>query len=489
MGSFICWLPRLSLPYIPAMQSQDPQNAFQQQLHRFTFFTACLLLLTACQKNTPAQLLSGPMPAYSTQREVAVWLEAEHSHHASLTYHPAGHPEAAVTLELPAPQPSPAGGEIYCFHPTLLQPGTVYEYSIRLDGKPLAFDKTDKPLTFKTQADWEFHAPPPDFSFITGSCLYLNDPPYDRPGKPYGQGDAILSHMAASGADFMLWLGDNLYLRPAEYTSPGGIWYRYQHDRSNPELQPLLRTMHHYAIWDDHDYGPNDSSRSYPLKETTLAAFKAHWPATSYGEPDNPGIYSSMTWSDCAFFLMDDRYYRDEQGLNPQEYPEKSVFGRKQLEWLKQSLLCHREATFKFIVIGGQFLHDNTFETFSAYPHDRKELLDFIERYKISGVIFLTGDRHYTELTKMERGKASYPVYDLTCSPLGSGVARAVLTDVNPQRVEHTVVPTQNFCKLSVTGPAKERTLKMTCIDKTGKQCWERSIKASEISYPSVSVP
>src|SRR5690606_32402414 len=115
---------------------------------------------------------------------------------------------------------------------------------------------------FQTLADWQFRATAPDFHFITGSCNYLNDEPYDRPGKPYGQGGEIHRHMAESGADFMLWLGDNMYTRPAEYSSPSGIWYRYFKDFSAPEMQPLLRNMHHYAVWDDHDYGPNDSNRS-----------------------------------------------------------------------------------------------------------------------------------------------------------------------------------------------------------------------------------
>jgi alkaline phosphatase D len=31
--------------------------------------------------------------------------------------------------------------------------------------------------------------------------------------------------------------------------------------------------MSHYAIWDDHDYGPNNADKSYHLKETSRKVF------------------------------------------------------------------------------------------------------------------------------------------------------------------------------------------------------------------------
>jgi alkaline phosphatase D len=33
---------------------------------------------------------------------------------------------------------------------------------------------------------WQCRKPASDFSFLTGSCAYFNEPIYDRPGKPYG---------------------------------------------------------------------------------------------------------------------------------------------------------------------------------------------------------------------------------------------------------------------------------------------------------------
>ena len=95
-----------------------------------------------------------------------------------------------------------------------------YDYAARIDGSPVV---PPYPLTFKTVTRWEWRTPPPDIRFIFGSCAYLNEPAYDRPGPPYGQGTEIFRHMAASGADFMIWDGDNWYLRDANYDSANPV--------------------------------------------------------------------------------------------------------------------------------------------------------------------------------------------------------------------------------------------------------------------------
>ena len=71
--------------------------------------------------------------------------------------------------------------------------------------------------------------------------------------------------MHAKKPDFMLWGGDNFYYREPDYTRTGMI-HRNDHARAVKSMQPLLANVHQYAICDDHDYGPNDSDRSFPLK-------------------------------------------------------------------------------------------------------------------------------------------------------------------------------------------------------------------------------
>lgn len=430
-------------------------------------------------------LVWGPKLGYMAHREVFLSLGVLGTKTVTLTYHPEGRPESRKAITLDHLLQTPSGCAIAQFRVPLLDPGTTYTYEIALDGRTVTLPY---PLHFKTKPLWEWRTPPPDFSFLFGSCAYINDPPYDRPGPPYGHDPAIFTHMAASGADFMVWDGDNIYFREAD-DSVSGIWYRYQHDEAIPQFQRLFAIMAHYATWDDHDAGPDDTDKTYELRPVALQAFKAYWGNPSYGQPDNPGVYTKFRFSDAAFILLDDRSYRDDDDLNQQLNPQKSQLGPRQLDWLKNSLLYyHHEAAmrpaFTFIAIGGQFLNSTTgAETFGAYRHERAEIEAFIAEQHLPGIIFLTGDRHFTELEKVDR-PGTYPLYDLTSSPFTSGAYTRVLHSPekdNPQRVPGTLVVDQNYCLLSVHGPKNDRVLTITCYDHTNAKRWSRDLRANDL--------
>ena len=137
--------------------------------------------------------------------------------------------------------------------------------------------------TFQTQPMWRWRTDPPAMKIAIGSCAYINDPPYDRPGRPYGDGVEIFKAIADQKPDAMVWLGDNIYYREADWLSESGMRYRYAQNRELAELQPLLASAHHYAIWDDHDFGPDDSDRTFRLRETALGVFKDYWANVTYG--------------------------------------------------------------------------------------------------------------------------------------------------------------------------------------------------------------
>ena len=325
-------------------------------LIRRWFCGVSFALTVFCAASHAGELLSGPLLGYRARRETAIWLETKNAQTVTLTYQRAGKPDTVRALTHTAPAVTPSGGQPQQFVLPLLEMGAAYEYSLAIDGTPVT---RDWPFTFRTAGQWEWRTPPPDFKFLFGTCAYLNDEPYDRPGTPYGKGTTIFKHMAESGADFMIWGGDNWYYREADFDSVSGLWYRAGHDRATPDLQKLFGVMHHYATWDDHDYGSNDANKSYELKATALEIFKAYWPNQTFGEPDNPGVYQKFSWSDAMFILMDNRYHRDDTTFDEKLRPEKSQYGPKQLEWLKQSLLQAQQLnhyTFKFVVTGGQVI-------------------------------------------------------------------------------------------------------------------------------------
>ena len=413
------------------------------------------------------------MLGYSEMKEVLLWVQTTEAADVQIAYWPEGdksaqqmtdayttHKAEVFTAKLLADQ---------------VEPGTTYEYELQINGKSVKFDY---PTTFQTQELWQWRKDPPTFTMALGSCSYVNEPVYDRPNNSYGGDYHIFQSIHKMRPDAMLWLGDNMYLREADWFSRTGIMHRYTHTRSLPEMQPLLATTHNYAIWDDHDYGPNDSDRSYIHKNTTLEAFRLFWGNPTYGlTGEASGITTMFQWADMDFFLMDNRYFRKP---NHRKSGEAVYFGETQLEWLIDAL-ASSSSPFKFVATGGQIL--NTEAVYENYirlaPEERAYLLGRIEEEGITGVIFLTGDRHHTELNSYTNASGNV-VYDLTVSPLTSGSGSNRDGENNAARDEGTLVVQRNFGLMTLSGPRRERELLIQIFDVDGQELWQRTIQQPE---------
>jgi len=144
-----------------------------------------------------------------------------------------------------------------------------------------------------------------------------------------------------------------------------------------------------------------------------------------------------------------------------------------------------RHSPIRFIVTGGQFTSDRTYpgaEGNARYAKERAEIIDFIRHHQIPGVIILSGDVHYTELTRRD-DLLDYPLYELTSSPLSSGAHSRPLGD-DPHRIEGTAVQTQNYCQIAITGPADDRVITITAHDTAGTVIWTHTIRANELRIP-----
>jgi alkaline phosphatase D len=144
--------------------------------------------------------------------------------------------------------------------------------------------------------------------------------------------------------------------------------------------------------------------------------------------------------------------------------------------------LLYSKATFKIIATGGQILNPvSNYECMRFYSYEYNELMDFLSLHKINGVLFLTGDRHHSEIIKVDRGSL-YPLYDITVSPLTASVGPARGTEINnPFRIEGTLIEAQNFGNISVTGKKDERVLKVQFIGLKGDKLGEWSIHQQEL--------
>lgn len=348
-----------------------------------------------------------------------------------------------------------------------LEPATEYVLHVSTDGAEIP--QTWRFRTLATET-------PASYSFMTGSCAMYNTGllSLSRPGRF----TKIYDEMRKVPTDFFLWTGDNVYLLLGEWKKEARMYKKYTTVRLDKRINAFLTSRPQYAILDDHDYGPDNGDATFDNKNATSTCFRDFWP-----NPDNDagvlGNFSQFRHYDSHFFLLDDRYHRIKDG-------HEAFLGEKQLAWLKRHLKAS-DATFKFIAVGSQVLSEvNQHESYFYYE-ERQELFDFIRNERIEGVVFLTGDRHFTELLKAER-EGLYPLYDFTCSPLTSIVRKKPLKaddpeHVNPLRVEGTMLCAHNFGTVTVEGPLEDRVAKLQVYDAFGKPVWEYVIRARSLRF------
>lgn len=436
---------------------------------------ACLLILMNAATSA-AELRSGPMAGASARDEAVIWLMATGPANVVLEYWSADSAPRRITSRALA-----RNGYTAHLRASNLLPGTRYQYRVLIDGKTLI----DNPkFSFVTQA-LPGRRPPRDFAIATGSCAYLSDALERSAGKGYGGGYGIFDVIAAGKPDVMLWLGDSIYYRDTDFTGDvsARMNERWTAMREFAPLQNLLRTGHHYAIWDDHDYGPDNADRSFALKAQTLALFKRYWANRDYGLPETPGAFSHTSFEDVDLFLLDDRYYRDDD--NADDRPGKTMLGSSQIEWLKHELR-RSTATFKLVVNGSRMLSDRVAverrggEGWHNFADEREAFLDWLHVARIDGVMFVSGDIHYTHLTERERA-GTYPLRELTCSPLTSRVHPRP----NPiAPVPGTVVTERNYCRIEFSGPPQARAMRISAWSANGRKLWQREYAAEALHSP-----
>ncbi len=444
-------------------QSSDvrlPKEYFYSMKMIFSVLALLMCLNIAAQ----VQILSGPMPGYSEMREVAIWVQLTGPADVYMEYWPENEAEnMSRSISVIADDASINTAKLIA---SSLDPNTKYIYSIVANGIELDIPEG---LCFSTQPLWQYRGDPHSFKLLLGSCNYVNEERFDRPGEPYGSGYGIFDKMADEDPDLMLWLGDNIYLREADWGSWSGIVDRYTHTRSLLELQRFLQCTQHYAIWDDHDFGPDNADHSFVHKDMTLLAFELFWanPSSAWDQ----GIATQFTFGDVDFFLLDNRSFRTSKKLKTKKI---SILGMEQIDLLIEALKFSR-SSFKIIAIGGQFLNDvQTHENYSNYEKERAEIIKRIDKEGIHGVIFVSGDRHAAELNKLELSDGG-AIYDFTVSPLTATTYNNE-SEANTLRIPETYFSERNYGVIEFSGPIGDRIATLSTHRADGSHVWEHII-------------
>jgi len=188
------------------------------------------------------------------------------------------------------------------------------------------------------------------------------------------------------------------------------------------------------ATWDNHDYGHHSAGEEFPLKAESKEIFLDFFDEPADSERrKTPGIYTAETFGPpgqrVQVILLDTRYFKGppalaerEEGASgslgkyaPQTDPKVSLLGEAQWTWLENQL--RQPAEIRFIASSGQIIPDQKgMDEWGNYPHERQKLFKLIETTGAEGVVFLTGNVHFSELSATDGGP--YRLFDFTSSGL-----------------------------------------------------------------------
>ncbi len=227
----------------------------------------------------------------------------------------------------------------------------------------------------------------------------------------------IWDALASKNPEYLLMIGDNVY---ADYkapnspllTNPGTLWNRYVENRMTLPFYFQQKLIPTHGLWDDHDYGANNSNSSYPHKEASKEVFDAFF-AQDLSTDDwskGYGVGGLLSLGDFNLYFLDSRFYRSAD-------KKESHLGVDQAAWFYSKL--KEEQNPSLIIKGDQFFGGHhSFESFEgSHPDD---FLQFVgELKKISTpFIFVSGDRHLSEIMQFPRSLFGKPSFEITSSPL-----------------------------------------------------------------------
>lgn len=304
--------------------------------------------------------------------------------------------------------------------------------------------------------------------------------------------DLIVKHQP----DLFIFLGDNIY---GDTQDMQVLRKKYQKLAKKSSFQHLRDSVEILAIWDDHDFGQNDAGRHYPKKEESKALF-----LDFFGEPadsdrrKHPGIYTSYCYETMGhklqLILLDNRTFRDnpkpyegeydqdpryfyEMDYAPYKTADSTLLGNAQWLWLEQQLL--QPADLRLICSGTQFgIEFNGYESWANFPHEQTRMLDLIQKTRANGVLFLTGDVHYAELSQLNT-PGLYPIYDVTASGLSSTWHFAT---PNKNRIEGPVME-NHFGLLTIDWEAPDPAITIEIWDINDNQRIEFTIHLSALQF------
>ena len=251
------------------------------------------------------------------------------------------------------------------------------------------------------------------FKFWTSTCA--------QTGSDHAVFGAILAH----NPDFGMHAGDLHYL-DININDPAQYHYGYDQVLDSPGQGALYRNVPTFYVWDDHDYGPNDSDYTSPSRPAAITAYRQRVPHPPL--PESEAVYQTFAYGRVRFIMLDARANRGKDSV--------PIIGAEQRDWFKGVV---ESATESLLIIGTgtPWLGTRT-DSWGARPSIRTELAQWLnDKSWKDRVIFWAGDQHalsYDDGSHNPHGGLYAPVFqtaalDQTGSNKGGTYTRPPVLD------------------------------------------------------------
>lgn len=327
---------------------------------------------------------------------------------------------------------------------------------------------------------FELAKPPmPLRHIVFGSCI-------NTPEHP------MLDRAASLPMDVFLFMGDNIY---ADTTDMQVMRGKYQALGASTFFQTIRTKAQILATWDDHDLGQNDGGADYPLRAESQKEFFDWLNEPSWSKlRKQEGVYQSRVFGPpgrrTQIIMLDTRYFRSPLkrvakemaqlggAAVPHQDTGTTILGKMQWRWLEECL--RQPAELRFIVSSIQFAAEACgSESWANFPHEQRQLVKLIEKTQAKGVVFLSGDRHWCEVSALQEA-VPYPLYDITASSLTQPHKRGEPTP-NRHRVMDRTYHQPNVGTVDIDWEATPPSLHFRILDLAGQSQIEKHISLEEL--------
>lgn len=311
---------------------------------------------------------------------------------------------------------------------TGLKPATTYFYRLHY-GVSENRGFASPVQSFKTNGGAQIQEP---FSMVvvTGMNYYHHHYGKYDSLSAYSGHDKALGYPALEAIynlkpDYFIGTGDNVYfdhpserdfenaLKRGKAPHPGtyggkevvdeqGMRKKYHEQFFQPRYRQLFTEVATYWEKDDHDYRMNDADpyTDFPIShELGIKNFKEQLPVVDPAE-DGLTYRTRRINKDLQLWFVEGRDYRDANDKDPG--PDKTLWGREQLEWLKETLL-ESDATFKLLIsptpmVGPDdaYKKDNHVNTL-GFSHEGDAFFQWLNDndFLAKNFFIVCGDRHW----------------------------------------------------------------------------------------------